>query len=122
MCSNLFLDDPAGQLVFRGTFVIALYSDMLTWLELAIVSEIEKLSEIALKVGKKGEIFTTAEIRKKANIKEGARVSARVVGNKLVIEPIASIEEILRRPVVKLTTKEAEELSEEAQKEEGIYG
>ena len=80
------------------------------------------MSESILKVGKKGEIFTTAEIRKKAKIREGAKVSARVVGNKLLIEPLTSIEEILGRPVVKLTTKEVEELSEEAQKEEGIYG
>jgi bifunctional DNA-binding transcriptional regulator/antitoxin component of YhaV-PrlF toxin-antitoxin module len=35
-------------------------------------------SEVTLKVGKKGEIFTSAELRKRANIKEGGRVKARL--------------------------------------------
>jgi bifunctional DNA-binding transcriptional regulator/antitoxin component of YhaV-PrlF toxin-antitoxin module len=80
------------------------------------------LSETTLKVGKKGEIFTNSDLRKKAKIKEGGKVRARVVGNKLIIEPIPTIEEILKHPVIRITTKEAEELSEESQKEEGIYG
>ncbi len=80
------------------------------------------MSEVTLKVGKKGEIFTSADIRRSANIKEGGRVMARVVENKLVIESIPSIEELLSRPVVKMTTKEAEGLSEEAQKEERVNG
>ena len=81
-----------------------------------------QLSEVTLKVGKKGEIFTSAELRKKANIKEGGKVKARVVDNKLIIESIPSLEELLSQPVVRMTTKEVEELSEQAQKEEGIYG
>jgi len=80
-------------------------------------------SEITLKVGKKGEIFTNAELRKRAKIKEGGMVRASFIGNKLVIEPIPSIEEILSRPpVMRTTTKEIEKVSEEIQKEEGIYG
>jgi bifunctional DNA-binding transcriptional regulator/antitoxin component of YhaV-PrlF toxin-antitoxin module len=80
-------------------------------------------SEVILKVGKKGEIFTSSEIRKRANIKEGGRVKADVVGNKLIIEAIPSIKELLQRPpIMKMTTKEFEKLSEEMQKEEGIYG
>jgi len=79
-------------------------------------------SEVSLKVGKKGEIFTTTDLRKRANIREGGRVKADVVGNKLVIEAIPSIEELLRqRPIIRTTTKEIERISEEIQKEEGIY-
>lgn len=80
-------------------------------------------SDITLKVGKKGEIFTNSDLRKRANIKEGGKVKANVVGNKLIIEAIPSIEELLRQPpVMRTTTKEVEKTSEEIQKEEGIYG
>ncbi len=80
-------------------------------------------SDTTLKVGKKGEIFTSADIRKRANIKEGGKVKADVVGNKLIIEAIPSIQELLRRPpVIRTTTKEIEKTSEEIQKDEGIYG
>ena len=80
-------------------------------------------SEITLKVGKKGEIFTSADLRRRAKIKEGGKVKADVIGNKLIIEAIPSIEELLRRPpVIRTTTKEIESISEEIQKEEGIYG
>ena len=80
-------------------------------------------SDITLKVGRKGEIFTNSDLRKRANIKEGGRVKANVVGNKLIIEAIPSIEELLRQPpVMRTTTKEVEKTSEEIQKEEGIYG
>jgi bifunctional DNA-binding transcriptional regulator/antitoxin component of YhaV-PrlF toxin-antitoxin module len=80
------------------------------------------MSETTLKVGKKGEIFTSADIRKRASIREGGKVRARVVKNKLIIESIPSIEELLTHPVTKMTTKEAEELSEQAQKEAGVLG
>ena len=80
------------------------------------------MSEITLKVGKKGEIYTSADIRKRASIREGGKVKATVVKNKLIIESIPSIEELLSHPVARMTTKEAEELSEQAQKEDGVYG
>lgn len=74
-------------------------------------------------MGRKGEIFTNSDLRKRANIKEGGKVKANVVGNKLIIEAIPSIEELLRQPpVMRTTTKEVEKTSEEIQKEEGIYG
>ena len=88
----------------------------------ALLSEIGTMSETTLKVGKKGEIFTNADLRKRANIKEGGKVKARVVENRLIIESIPSIEELLKHPVAKMTTKEAEKLSEQTQKEEGVYG
>ncbi len=80
-------------------------------------------SEETLKVGKKGEIFTSAELRKRAKIKEGGKVKASVVDNKLIIEAVPSIEELLREPpAIRTTTKEIEKISEKIQKEEGIYG
>jgi len=81
------------------------------------------LSEITLKVGKKGEIFTTKALRKRANIREGGKVTAKISKNKVIIEPVLSIEELLTRPPLgTLTPREAEKLSEQMQKEEGIYG
>jgi bifunctional DNA-binding transcriptional regulator/antitoxin component of YhaV-PrlF toxin-antitoxin module len=85
--------------------------------------DLSNQSESILKVGKKGEIFTSADLRKRANIKEGGRVKASVVGNKLVIEAAPTIEEILKRPpAIVSTTKEFEKISEDIQKEEGVYG
>ena len=87
------------------------------------MSDMSSQSEVTLKVGKNGEIFTNAELRKRANIKEGGRVKANVVGDKLIIEAIPSIEEILKLPpVMHATTKEIEKMSEEIQGEEGVYG
>jgi len=80
------------------------------------------LSEIILKVGKRGEIYTSKEIRMKTGIREGGRVKATVEDGKLIIEPIPTIEERIQCFVVELDPEEAEKLSEEAQKEEGIYG
>jgi len=71
---------------------------------------------------KKGEIYTSKEIRQKVGIKEGGRVKAIVEEGKLIIEPILAIEEIIKRHVIELSLEEAEKLSEEVQKEEGIYG
>ncbi len=90
-------------------------------MEYEFFSERIDLSEITLKVGKKGEIFTSAELRKRAKIKEGGKVKATVVDEKLVIEAIPSIEDLLKNPVVRLTTKQAEKLNEQAQKEEGLF-
>ena len=79
-------------------------------------------SEVTLKVGKKGEIFTNVDLRKRAKIRKGGRVKASIVGEKLIIEAIPSIEEILKLPpTVRATTKEIEKTSEEIQKEEGVY-
>lgn len=80
------------------------------------------MSETMLKVGSKGEIFTTEGLRRRAKIRKGGRVRATVAGTKLILEPLPSIEEILQNPVLKIRVDEAEKLSEEAQKEEGIHG
>ena len=80
------------------------------------------MSETILRVGKRGEIYTSKELRLKVGIKEGGIVRAIVEEGRLIIEPIPRIEEVIQRPVVKLSPKEAERLSEEIQREEGIHG
>lgn len=80
------------------------------------------LSEITLKVGKKGEIYTNKELREKVGIKEGGNVRVTIEGSKLVIEAIPSLEDMLLNPVISISVEEAERLSEEAQKEEDTYG
>ena len=47
---------------------------------------------------------------------------AVVTGVRLDIEPVPSLEDLIRSPVVSITPAEAEKLSEEAQKEAGAYG
>ncbi len=80
------------------------------------------MSEVVLRVGKKGEIYTSKELREKVGIRPGGLVRAVVEGRRLIIEPIPSIEDLLEEAVIELTPGEAEELSEEAQREEGVYG
>lgn len=89
---------------------------------IAVISDESEMSETVLKVGRKGEVFTTKELRRKARIKEGGKVRATVEEGKLIIEPIPSIEELLEKPLLSIRVKEVELLSEEAQKEEEIYG
>ncbi len=80
------------------------------------------VSEFKLKVGKKGEIYTTAKLRKILNLKPGSTVIAKVVSEgKVLIEVTPTIEELLKRPKkVKLSVEEVEKLSVEAQEEVGI--
>lgn len=75
---------------------------------------------VILRVGKKGEIYTTREIREKVGIKPGGRVRAIVEGGKLIIEPLPDIEDLIEDTLIKLSPEEAEKLSEEAQREAGI--
>jgi bifunctional DNA-binding transcriptional regulator/antitoxin component of YhaV-PrlF toxin-antitoxin module len=79
-------------------------------------------SEFKLKVGKRGEIYTTAKLRRILNLKPGSTVIAKVVGEgKVLIEVTPTIEDLLERPKkVKLSVEEIEKLSVEAQKEVGI--
>ncbi len=79
-------------------------------------------SEVILKVGKKGEIYTTKEVRKAVGIKPGGSVRAVVKGSKLIIEPLPTVEDLIRDKIVELTPNEVEKISEELQKERGVYG
>ncbi len=80
------------------------------------------MSETILKVGKKGEIYTSKEIREKVGIRPGGYVRAVIREGKLIIEGLPTIEDLLNEAVIELSPEEAEEVSEEVQKEEGAYG
>ncbi len=75
-----------------------------------------------MRVGKRGEIYTTAEVRKRIGLREGGKARAWIEGRRLIIEAIPSIEDAIRARIVELTPEEAERLSEEIQRERGIYG
>ncbi len=80
------------------------------------------MTEIILKVGRRGEIYTTKEIRERLGIKKGGKVVAYIVDNMLMIVPLPSIEEKIKCTILKLSPKEVEEISEEIQREVGVYG
>ncbi|MCD6409788.1 MAG: AbrB/MazE/SpoVT family DNA-binding domain-containing protein [Candidatus Verstraetearchaeota archaeon] len=79
--------------------------------------------EVVLRVGRKGEIYTTKELREKAGIRENGLVRAMVLEGKVVLEPIPTVEELLgEEAVVKVSPEEVERLSVEVQRERGVYG
>jgi len=80
------------------------------------------MSEFQLRVGKKGEIYTNKEIRERTDIKPGGLVRAVVEGRRLIIEAVPTVEDVIEDTVIELTPEEAEKLSEEAQREKGVYG
>lgn len=75
-----------------------------------------------LKVGKRGEIYTTAELREALKLKPGSTVLARIIAEgKMLIEVTPTIEELLEKPKkVKLSVEDVERLSFKAQKEVGL--
>lgn len=75
-----------------------------------------------MKVGKKGEIYTTKKAREATGIKPGGFVRAIIEGSRLIIEPLPTLEDLIKSVVVELTPEEAERISEEAQREIGVYG
>jgi AbrB family looped-hinge helix DNA binding protein len=50
------------------------------------------------RVGSKGELFPPKEIREKLGLKAHTRVIYKVEDGRLIIEPVPSIEEILKEP------------------------
>ena len=72
------------------------------------------------KVGSKGELFPPKEIREKIGLIKGQRVLYRIVKGRLVVEKIATAEELLEEPAkVTITFEEFKEhrrkLSREAE-------
>ncbi len=72
--------------------------------------------EEKLKIGKKGEIFTTKRIRDALNIKPGSYVVAKVRDNKLVIIRIPELSELLGDYFVSVSWDDVESISEEMQR------
>ena len=48
---------------------------------------------VELKIGKRGEIYTTREVRDKAGIVPGGKAVARVEGDRLIIQPKPTAEQ-----------------------------
>ncbi|HDD64152.1 MAG: hypothetical protein DRJ32_02485 [Thermoprotei archaeon] len=76
------------------------------------------MKEMYLKVGKKGEIYTSKEIRNLVGIKPSGYVIAKISEGKLIIEPLERAEDIIKKPKkIQLTVEEFEKLSMEVQRE-----
>lgn len=75
---------------------------------------------IEVTVGKKGEIYTTQELRDRSGITPGGKVVAVVVDGKLVIEPKRDALSLLKMPragICPVTLKELREHREELAKD-----
>jgi bifunctional DNA-binding transcriptional regulator/antitoxin component of YhaV-PrlF toxin-antitoxin module len=72
--------------------------------------------EEKLKIGKKGEIFTTKKIREALGLYPGTYVSASVVRDKLVVRRIPNLDELLKNFYAEVSWEEVEKLSEAMQK------
>jgi bifunctional DNA-binding transcriptional regulator/antitoxin component of YhaV-PrlF toxin-antitoxin module len=74
---------------------------------------------VEVTVGKKGEIYTTQELRDKSGIVPGGKVIAKVVDGKLLIEPKRDALSLLRAPRIgrPITLEELREHREELAKE-----
>ncbi len=72
-----------------------------------------------LKIGSKGEIYTTREIRKLIGLEPSSEAIGIITKDGLLIKPKKSLKALIkkRKPLIKLTIEEFEKLSEEAQQE-----
>ncbi len=62
------------------------------------------------KVGSKGELFPPKKVREKIGLKKGQRVLYRIVQGRLVVEKVATPEELLEKPAkVTITFEEFKE-------------
>ena len=62
------------------------------------------------RVGSRGELFTTKEMREKLGLKPGGKVLMNVEGGRLVVEPMLDLVELLaEQPAVEVTLAELEE-------------
>jgi len=69
-----------------------------------------------LSIGKKGEIFTTKKIRELLGLRPGTHVLASVSGDKLVIQKIPDLYELLGDLFIKVDWRELEKVSEAMQR------
>ena len=59
------------------------------------------------RVGSKGELFPPKKIREKLGLKPHTKVIYRVEGGRLIVEPIPSIEDVLKEsPFIEITLKD----------------
>lgn len=53
---------------------------------------------IESRIGSKGEVFIPKKIREKFGLKPHMKVIYRIEGDRIVIEPIPSLEDVLKEP------------------------
>ena len=83
------------------------------------MSEKERIFRV--RVGKRGEIYTTKMIRELAGIEAPGELSLVVRKGEVVIKKPVSLRDLLEnKPVLKLSFEEAEQISEELQKRYGL--
>lgn len=71
------------------------------------------MSEIVeLKIGKRGEIYTTRKIREKIGFIPGGKAIAKVEEDKLIIQPKPTVLSLLEKPRINIKPISPEELSE----------
>lgn len=59
------------------------------------------------RVGAKGELFPPKKIREKLHLDANTRVVYKVEDGRLIVEPVPSLEEVLREPsVIEITPEE----------------
>ena len=59
------------------------------------------------RVGSKGELFPPKEIRKKLNLKAHTKVIYKIESGKLIVEPVPTLEEVLKEPpAIEITLEE----------------
>ena len=73
-------------------------------------------SSFIVRVGKKGEIYTSKKLRQETGLKPNTLARARVEDGKLVIEPLPALEELLEDTWITLTPEVAERASEKEQR------
>ena len=70
------------------------------------------------RVGKKGEIYTTKDVREISGLKAPSKVILIAKKGEIRVKTVPSIEELLReKPVLKISFEEAEEIIEKMQRE-----
>jgi len=85
------------------------------------MSEPVKPRMFKVKVGRKGEIYTTREVRELAGIKAPGELLLIIRKDEIVIKRPPSLSEVLRKkPLLKISFEEAERISEKAQREYGL--
>lgn len=69
---------------------------------------------IKSRVGSKGELFPPKEIREKLGLQAHVKVIYKIEGGRLIVEPIPSLEEVLKEPTsVEATLDEFHKLRKE---------
>jgi bifunctional DNA-binding transcriptional regulator/antitoxin component of YhaV-PrlF toxin-antitoxin module len=59
------------------------------------------------RVGSKGELFPPKEIRKKLGLKTHTKVIYKIESGKLIVEPVPTLEEVLKEsPTIEITLEE----------------